>query len=218
MSTKNAVMPAWPGAVRVSRTHRDAYCARLVQTFWPLITQLSPRCSARVVRDARSLPEPGSGEALAPLFGAVEQPRHHVGREFGAGVGDHRRCEHLDHRVDAGFGEEAGGHLLAEDRPQHGRTAEAPTSAGQPCSIQPASKRALRTRESWATWASKEWSAPGLRSGVEPGDEFGAELVGLDHGAAVRSTTWGRPELCSPLRRMNVIERVARRQPSAVRR
>jgi hypothetical protein len=66
MSTKNAVMPAWPGAVRVRSTHRDAYWARLVHTFCPLITQESPRCSARVDRDARSLPEPGS-----------EKPWHH---------------------------------------------------------------------------------------------------------------------------------------------
>src|SRR3954471_23757752 len=66
-STKNAVIASWlgvPGApVRVSRTHRVAYCAKLVHTFWPLITQLSPRCSARVVNDAKSLPEPGSEKA-----------------------------------------------------------------------------------------------------------------------------------------------------------
>lgn len=33
MSTKKAVIPPWPGAVRVSRTQRVEYWARLVQTF-----------------------------------------------------------------------------------------------------------------------------------------------------------------------------------------
>ena len=72
MSTKNAVIAAWSDArppVRVSSTHRVAYCAKLVHTFWPLTTQSSPRCSARVVKDARSLPEPGS-----------EKPWHHDSR------------------------------------------------------------------------------------------------------------------------------------------
>ena len=58
-----------------------------------------------------------------------------------------------------------------------------------------------------------------------------AEVVGVEPGRRVWRGTRrprsrcggevddvGRPELCSPLRRMNVIERVARRQPSAVRR
>ncbi len=65
-STKNAVMPSWPGAVRVSRMQRVENCAKLVQTFCPLMIQLSPSCTARVVSDARSLPEPGS-----------ENPWHH---------------------------------------------------------------------------------------------------------------------------------------------
>ena len=59
-STKNAVIPSWPGAVRVSRTHRVENCAKLVQTFCPLTIQLSPSWTARVVSDARSLPDPGS--------------------------------------------------------------------------------------------------------------------------------------------------------------
>ena len=68
MSTKNAVMPRWRESadpVRVSRTHRSAYWARLVQTFWPLITHVDavsafPSGSARQLRDDRSLPVPGS--------------------------------------------------------------------------------------------------------------------------------------------------------------
>jgi hypothetical protein len=69
MSTKNAVIPPWPGATRVSSTQRAANWARLVQTFWPVITQASPRGTARVASEARSLPEPGS-----------EKPWHHCSR------------------------------------------------------------------------------------------------------------------------------------------
>ena len=64
MSTKNAVMPSCLGVsgdpVRVSRTQRFENWAKLVHTFWPLITHSSPRWVALVVSDARSLPEPGS--------------------------------------------------------------------------------------------------------------------------------------------------------------
>ena len=70
MSTKNAVMPRWresAGPVRVSSTQRSENWARLVQTFWPLITQSSgrarrrrPRATARQRSEARSLPESGS--------------------------------------------------------------------------------------------------------------------------------------------------------------
>ena len=68
MSTKKAVMPRWresTGPVRVRSTQRSEYWARLVQTFWPLITHLdavrgSPSGAARQRSDARSLPVPGS--------------------------------------------------------------------------------------------------------------------------------------------------------------
>ena len=71
MSTKNAVIASWFGVtaspVRVSRMHRCEYWAKLVQTFWPLMTPVvAARDRARVVSDARSLPEPGS-----------EKPWHH---------------------------------------------------------------------------------------------------------------------------------------------
>lgn len=69
MSTKNAVIPSWPGAVRVNSTQRVEYWAKLVHTFWPLMIQVSPSGMARVDRDARSLPEPGS-----------EKPWHHSSR------------------------------------------------------------------------------------------------------------------------------------------
>ena len=42
MSTKKAVIASWLGVsaspVRVSRMHRCEYCAKLVHTFWPLMT------------------------------------------------------------------------------------------------------------------------------------------------------------------------------------
>ena len=58
--------------VRVRSTQRSEYCARLVHTFWPLITQVSavagsPSGTARQLSDARSLPVPGS-----------EKPWHHI--------------------------------------------------------------------------------------------------------------------------------------------
>ncbi len=70
MSTKRAVIPLWADSavpVRVSRTQRWAYWARLVQTFWPVTRQTSPSRVARQVRAARLLPVPGS-----------EKPWHHV--------------------------------------------------------------------------------------------------------------------------------------------
>ncbi len=54
----------------VSVRHRQkimsAYCARVVQVFWPLMMYLSPLRSALVFSEARSDPEPGS-----------EKPWHH---------------------------------------------------------------------------------------------------------------------------------------------
>jgi hypothetical protein len=70
MSTNRAVMPRWADSgvpVRVSRTQRWAYWARLVHTFWPVTRQPSPSRVARQVRAARLLPVPGS-----------ENPWHHV--------------------------------------------------------------------------------------------------------------------------------------------
>jgi hypothetical protein len=70
MSTNSAVMPLCRESgepVRVSRTQRWAYCARLVHTFWPLTTQPPSVRVARQARSARLLPVPGS-----------EKPWHHV--------------------------------------------------------------------------------------------------------------------------------------------
>src|SRR6201996_3284981 len=48
------------GSVRHRQKIQSAYCASVVQVFWPLMIHLSPRRSALVLRDARSEPEPGS--------------------------------------------------------------------------------------------------------------------------------------------------------------
>ena len=63
MSTKKAVMPRWADSgvpVRVSRTQRWAYWARLVHTFWPFTRQPSPSFVARQASEPRLLPVPGS--------------------------------------------------------------------------------------------------------------------------------------------------------------
>ena len=48
------------GSVRASRIARSAWCAPLVQIFWPVTTHSSPSRSARVRRLARSEPASGS--------------------------------------------------------------------------------------------------------------------------------------------------------------
>ena len=76
MSTKNAVMPRWrdsAGPVRVSSTQRSEYCARLVQTFWPLITHVDAVAGVAV----------GDGAAAAATRGRCrcpgsENPWHHI--------------------------------------------------------------------------------------------------------------------------------------------
>lgn len=136
-STKKAVIPSCPGAVRVSRTQRAENCAKLVQTFCPLTIHSSPRCVARVVSDARSLPDPGSGKALTPVLFAAQQPRHHLGGKRRRRVVDHRGCEHLEHRIRPGFGESATDHLFADDRAQQGGTAQS-ADLGGPAVAHPA--------------------------------------------------------------------------------
>ena len=48
------------GSVRAMRMPNLENCAPDVQTFWPLTMNSSPSRTALVVRDARSLPAPGS--------------------------------------------------------------------------------------------------------------------------------------------------------------
>ena len=48
------------GSVRTIRMHQSAYCAKLVQIFWPVTTIASASTSPRVRSAARSEPAPGS--------------------------------------------------------------------------------------------------------------------------------------------------------------
>src|SRR4051794_13522119 len=69
MSTRMKEMPDCflaPGSVRQRQKIQSAYCASVVQVFWPLMIYLSPLRSALVLSEARSDPEPGS-----------EKPWHH---------------------------------------------------------------------------------------------------------------------------------------------
>jgi len=50
----------WSGSVRTRSSPTSATWAYVLQTFWPLTTYSSPSRTARVRRDARSDPEPGS--------------------------------------------------------------------------------------------------------------------------------------------------------------
>src|SRR5438067_103989 len=54
------------GSVRTRQKMKSAYWAWVIHVFWPLTTYPSPRRSARVFKEARSDPEPGS-----------EYPWHH---------------------------------------------------------------------------------------------------------------------------------------------
>ena len=70
------------------------------------------------------------GEPLAPLFKTRQQPGNQLRGQGRPGVGDHRRGEHLDHRVEAGFGQVPAGHLLAEHGPEQRRPAQAADLGG----------------------------------------------------------------------------------------
>ena len=96
MSTKKAVIASWfgvPGVpVRVSRMHRVA----ILREAGPhLLAVDDPRRrragSARVVSDARSLPEPGSEKPWHQVLAPGQQQRHHLRGELGRRVVDHRR-------------------------------------------------------------------------------------------------------------------------------
>ena len=86
MSTNRAVMPRWADStvpVRVRRTQRWAYWARLVQTFWPVTRQPRSVRSARQVSAARLLPVPGSENP----WHQVSSPRSRAGTTAAASSG-----------------------------------------------------------------------------------------------------------------------------------
>jgi len=63
MSTRMNEIPSCAlaeGSVRHRQKIQSAYCASVVQVFWPLMIYLPPLFSALVRSEARSEPEPGS--------------------------------------------------------------------------------------------------------------------------------------------------------------
>ena len=160
MSTNRAVMPRWADSgvpVRTSSTQRWAYWARLVHTFWPVTCQPSSARTARQASDARLLPASGSEKPWHQVSSPRSSRGHHLGRQLGRGVVDHRRRQDLGHRVDARLDEVPG-----RSAPRRGRPAAAmdpprpPTRSGQPQRIQPASYARRFTWESCAMWSSSD--------------------------------------------------------------
>ena len=133
MSTNSAVIPLCADSgvpVRVRSTHRCAYWARLVHTFWPLTLHPSSVRHGPAGEGGQIAPGPRLGEPLAPDLLAAQEPRHHRRGQIGRRVVDHRRRQHLGHGVDAGLDEVAGGQHLAEIRPQEVRSAQPAHAVG----------------------------------------------------------------------------------------
>ena len=228
MSTNSAVMPRCAESappVRVSSTHRCAYWAKLVQTFWPVTRQPVVGAGRRAGKRGEVAARARLREPLAPGLVAPQQPRHHLGRQLGRGVVDHRRRQHLGHRVHAGVDEATRRERLAEVAAQQGRATEAADPLG-PAPAHPAGVvgQALDRRQVRHLVVERRRHArEQLRLVlVEPAVEPKTELVELhqppvDVGAG-RVGSCGRPESATPLLRRKVIDRVCRRQPSGVRR
>ncbi len=66
-------------SVRATSMHHFAWCAYVVQTFWPVTTHSSPLRTARVFSEARSEPDPGS-----------EKPWHQI--SSADRIGARKRC------------------------------------------------------------------------------------------------------------------------------
>ena len=168
-----------------------------------------------------------------------ENPWHHVssprssrgtivGRQLGRGVVDHRRRQHLGHRVDAGLDEVAGGERLAEVGPQQRRAAEAADPLGpapaHPAGVvgEPLHLRQVRHLLVERAAARVVGARARRRARRASASSDGPELVELHRcdrpvrarWAAGRVGSWARPESRAPLLRRNVIDRVCSRQPS----
>ena len=149
-----------------------------------------------------------------------------VGGQLGGGVVDHRRRQHLGHRVDAGLDEAARGERLAEVGPQEGRPAQAADPFG-PAPPHPARVvgRPLHLRELGHVLVEgpepvvvgRQDRVVGRRASrrAPPGTRRAPSARGRAAGAV---GSWARPESRLPLLRRKVIERVCSRHPSAVRR
>ena len=229
MSTKNAVMPRGSAFPRAGAGEQDAAGGvlgearpHLLAVDHPVVAPLLGAGGQRREVAAGA----GFGEALAPLLAARQQPRHHLGGQFRTRVVDHRRGQHLEHRVRPGLGQAAADDLLADDGPQDRGPAEPARRLG-PAVAHPARvvQRAQHPGELRAD--ARPASGRGRRRQVvlvEPGSADPArnsavlaDVGSRSHPASGLPIACGRPESCSPLRRMNVMARVLSRQPSSVR-
>ena len=88
----------------------------MVQTFWPVTFQAPFDFTARVLSEARSEPDSGSREALAPDLLAREDRLQEALLLLVGAVGDHDRAAHDQAQHVGGRGHPLAGQLLVEDR------------------------------------------------------------------------------------------------------
>ena len=103
------------GSVRATSMHHLASWASVVHTFWPVTTQSPLSLTALVFSDARSEPDVGLGEALAPdLLGGQDRLQVALLLLLAA-VRDHHRAAHDQAEHVGGAGRLGARQLLAED-------------------------------------------------------------------------------------------------------
>ena len=231
MSTKSAVIPRWADSgvpVRVSRTQRCAYWARLVQTFWPVTRQ--PLVGALGPAGERGQVAPGArlGEPLAPRLVPAEQGRDHGGGQLGRGVVDHGGGEHLGHRVQPGLDQVPGGERLAQVGAGQRRSAEAADPL-RPAGAHPAGVERQSLDLGQLGHLLVERPGPlvlggqcvrGCRRARRRADRRNsarspAAPADAGHGAVGwgRVGSWARPESRAPLLRRKVMARVLQPPP-----
>ena len=106
---------------RAGAGEQDATVGVLGQAGPHLLAVDAPDVAGRVARqDERGQVAAGTGlgEALAPGLVAPEEPWHHVGGQLRGCVVDHRRGQHLGHRVDARLDQVPRGERLAQVGPE----------------------------------------------------------------------------------------------------
>ena len=176
----------------MSSTQRSENWARLVQTFWPLITHLEavpaspPSGTARQRSDARSLPESGSENP----WHQSSAPESRRGTTSAASSGG---AKSMSVGASTSISEKRPGSTrsrAARAAPSSvrsiGEPPRPPTRSGHPRCIQPASNRIDFTRCIWATRSSMRSGRgiPGrqlLVVRVEPRVELGAVVGEVGH-------------------------------------
>ena len=146
MSTKNAVMPRWRDFDRSRAREQHAAVGVLGQAGPDLLTvddpglvavRASPSGTARQLKDARSLPVPGSENPWHHISAPESRRGIDLGGELGPREVDEGGREHLDEGVDPGIREVARRDRRAELRAQHRRAAQS-ADALRPAESHPA--------------------------------------------------------------------------------